>query len=38
MHTIVQVDQYIIKSAEFAIPILDHLRNLVHKADARIEE
>jgi len=38
MHTIVQVDQYIINSAEFAIPILGHLRNLVHKADARIEE
>jgi uncharacterized protein YdeI (YjbR/CyaY-like superfamily) len=38
MHAIVQVDQYIINSAEFAIPILDHLRNLVHKADARIEE
>lgn len=38
MHTIVQVDQYIINSAEFAIPILDHLRNLIHKADARIEE
>ncbi|MEH3114957.1 YdeI/OmpD-associated family protein [Pedobacter terrae] len=38
MYTIVQVDQYIINSAEFAIPILDHLRNLVHKADARIEE
>jgi uncharacterized protein YdeI (YjbR/CyaY-like superfamily) len=38
MHTIVQVDQYIINSAEFAIPNLDHLRNLVHKADARIEE
>ncbi|MBO9673776.1 MAG: YdeI/OmpD-associated family protein [Sphingobacteriaceae bacterium] len=38
MHTIVQVDQYIINSAEFAISILDHLRNLVHKADARIEE
>lgn len=38
MHTSVQVDQYIINSAEFAIPILDHLRNLVHKADARIEE
>jgi len=38
MHTIVQVDQYIINSAEFAIPILEHLRNLVHKADARIEE
>jgi len=38
MHTSVQVDKYIINSAEFAIPILDHLRNLVHKADARIEE
>ncbi|TCD29203.1 hypothetical protein EZ456_03315 [Pedobacter psychrodurus] len=38
MHNIAQVDQYIINSAEFAIPILDHLRNLVHKADARIEE
>ncbi|SFA60276.1 Uncharacterized conserved protein YdeI, YjbR/CyaY-like superfamily, DUF1801 family [Pedobacter suwonensis] len=38
MHTSVQVDQYIINAAEFAIPILDHLRNLVHKADARIEE
>lgn len=38
MRTLVQVDQYIINSAEFAIPILDHLRNLVHKADARIEE
>lgn len=38
MHTIVQVDQYIINAAEFAIPILDHLRNLVHQADGRIEE
>lgn len=38
MHTSVQVDQYIINAAEFAIPILDHLRNLVHQADARIEE
>ena len=38
MYTIVQVDQYIINSTEFAIPILEHLRNLVHKADARIEE
>ncbi|WP_412467852.1 YdeI/OmpD-associated family protein [Pedobacter sp. KLB.chiD] len=38
MHTTVQVDQYIINSAEFAIPILDHFRNLVHQADARIEE
>jgi len=38
MHTIVGVDQYIANSAEFAIPILEHLRNLVHRADARIEE
>jgi len=34
----VQVDQYIINSAEFAIPILNHLRTLIHYADARIEE
>lgn len=38
MHTSVQVDQYIIKSAPFAIPILERLRILVHHADARIEE
>ncbi|WP_421940725.1 YdeI/OmpD-associated family protein [Pedobacter sp.] len=38
MNTIVQVDQYIANSAEFAIPILEHLRSLVHRADARIEE
>jgi len=38
MHTIVGVDQYIANSAEFAIPILEHLRRLVHLADARIEE
>ncbi|MFC3559651.1 YdeI/OmpD-associated family protein [Pedobacter jamesrossensis] len=38
MHTIVAIDQYIVNSAEFAIPILEHLRNLVHCADARIEE
>lgn len=38
MHTLVAVDQYIANSAEFAIPILEHLRNLVHRADARIEE
>lgn len=38
MHTTVQVDQYIIKSATFAIPILDHLRNLIHQVDGRIEE
>jgi len=38
MHTTVQVDQYIIKSAPFAIPILEHLRILIHHADARIVE
>ncbi|WP_443943967.1 YdeI/OmpD-associated family protein [Pedobacter sp. AW1-32] len=38
MNTIVQVDQYIAKSAEFSIPILEHLRYLVHQADARIQE
>ena len=38
MHTIVQVDQYIINASAFTIPILEHLRNLVHIADARIEE
>lgn len=27
-----RIDTYIFKSAEFAIPILEHLRNLVHKA------
>ncbi|MDN3586427.1 YdeI/OmpD-associated family protein [Pedobacter aquatilis] len=38
MKTIVAVDQYIANSAAFAIPILEHLRHLVHMADARIEE
>lgn len=38
MNTIVAIDQYIANSAEFAIPILEHLRKLVHQADARIEE
>jgi uncharacterized protein YdeI (YjbR/CyaY-like superfamily) len=38
MHTSVQVDQYIIRSAPFAIPILEHLRILIHHADARIVE
>ncbi|WP_231462786.1 YdeI family protein [Pedobacter sp. Leaf132] len=38
MKTLVAVDQYIANSAEFAIPILEHLRDLVHRADARIEE
>ncbi|UKT64583.1 YdeI/OmpD-associated family protein [Pedobacter mucosus] len=38
MQTSVQVDQYIANAAEFAIPILNHLRNLIHKADGRLEE
>ena len=38
MNTIAAVDRYIANSAEFAIPILEHLRKLVHQADARIEE
>ncbi|WP_231490091.1 YdeI family protein [Pedobacter sp. Leaf170] len=38
MKTLVAVDQYIANSVEFAIPILEHLRDLVHRADARIEE
>ncbi|WP_316803859.1 YdeI/OmpD-associated family protein [Pedobacter nototheniae] len=38
MHNIVQIDQYIVNAAEFAIPILTHLRKLVHQADARVEE
>ena len=33
-----RVDAYIAKSADFARPILKHLRALVHKADPRIEE
>lgn len=32
------VDQYINKSAEFARPILEHLRSLVHKACPEAEE
>lgn len=32
------VDEYIAKSAEFAKPILQHLRELVHKAAPNIEE
>lgn len=38
MHTTVAVDQYIVNTSEFAIPILTHLRKLVHQADARVEE
>lgn len=33
-----RVDAYIAKSADFARPILTHLRKLVHKADPDIEE
>jgi len=33
-----QVDAYIAKSAEFAKPILQHLRELVHKACPEVEE
>lgn len=33
-----QVDSYIAKSAEFAKPILTHLRELVHKACPEVEE
>lgn len=33
-----QVDEYIFKSAEFAKPILNHLRMLVHKACPEAEE
>ena len=33
-----RVDAYIAKSADFARPILKHLRALVHEADPRIEE
>lgn len=33
-----RVDAYIAKSADFARPILKHLRMLVHKADPKIEE
>lgn len=32
------VDAYIAKSADFAIPILEHLRYLVHKACPEVEE
>ena len=33
-----RVDAYIAKSADFARPILKHLRTLVHEADPKIEE
>jgi len=33
-----RVDAYIAKSADFAQPILKHIRKLVHKADPDIEE
>ncbi|WP_316736404.1 YdeI/OmpD-associated family protein [Pedobacter aquatilis] len=38
MKTIVAVDHYIANAATFAIPILEHLRDLVHRADNRVEE
>jgi len=34
----VQVDHYIAKSAEFARPVMEHLRELIHKAIPDIEE
>lgn len=33
-----RVDEYILKSADFAKPILNHLRNLVHNACSNVEE
>src|SRR5690242_18325229 len=33
-----RVDAYIAKSADFAKPILKHIRKLVHRADPKIEE
>src|SRR5688572_33194820 len=33
-----KVDAYIIRSADFALPILVHLRELVHKACPEVEE
>lgn len=33
-----RIDDYIERSAEFAKPILSHLRALIHQADPRIEE
>jgi uncharacterized protein YdeI (YjbR/CyaY-like superfamily) len=37
-HTDPRIDQYILKSQEFAIPILDYLRNLVHKVCPDVQE
>lgn len=34
----IQIDHYIDKSADFAKPILEHIRTLVHKAFPEIEE
>lgn len=33
-----RIDNYILKSADFAIPILNHLRELVHAACPQVEE
>ena len=33
-----RIDAYISKSAEFAKPVLNHLRSLVHKACPNVEE
>lgn len=38
MKTNNQIDSYISKSADFAIPILEHLRELVHSACPDVEE
>lgn len=38
MHRSAQIDQYILKSADFAQPILEHMRHLVHTACPEIEE
>jgi uncharacterized protein YdeI (YjbR/CyaY-like superfamily) len=38
MHTDSRIDDYIEKSADFAKPILTHLRKLVHKACPQVEE
>lgn len=33
-----RVDQYILKSQDFAVPVLEHLRSLVHKVCPEVEE
>ena len=33
-----RIDTYILKSADFAVPILNHLRELVHVACPEVEE